>query len=65
MKNSSPSFASDLSFHQIALVTAKPSLTTTIIHDIHSIGTRIIFHPERELAVIVVVQCDFAATSAI
>ena len=33
--------------------------------DYVSLGTRIIFHPERELTAIVVVQCDFRATSAI
>ena len=68
MKNSSRSFASDLLFHQIALVSAKPSLTTTIMQEIDS-SSEIMFpnhiHPERELTIIVVVQCDFTTKSAI
>ncbi len=51
-------------FHQIALVSVKHLLTTTIIQEVRSCS-EIMVHAEHELTVIVVVQCDFTATSAI
>ncbi len=64
MINNLSSFASEGLFHQIALVSVKSFLTTTIIHENRSCS-EIMFHSEHELTVIVVVQCDFIATSAI
>ena len=51
-------------FHQIALVSVKSFLTTTIIQEVRS-RSEIMVHSEHELTVIVVVQSDFKATSAI
>ena len=57
--------ASNGLFHQIALVSVKPHLTTIIIHELLGSSDMLVITSEQYRTVIVVVPCDFTVTSVI